>query len=159
MKTVNLILIIMLTSMLMAQDGSILPGQKKAIMTMVQSSGYSTEQRNSYLIQEYGKGMDELSRNEGAEIIVAFQSGTIAMRSTPVKRIGLETASLLEPGMKKLFHFQDGTIRNGEIVSIEDDLWLLRQLVERLRYHQINFCQRLQTSPTKEASFSKGLFW
>ena len=99
---------------------------------MAQSSGYSTEQWNSYLIQEYGKEIDDLSRNEGAEIIMAFQSGTIAMRSTPVKRIGLETASLLEPGMKKLFHFQDGTIRNGEIVSIEKTPWLLRQLAERL---------------------------
>ena len=106
MNTMKLILILMLTCMLVAQDGSILPGQKKAIMTMAQSSGYTTEQWNSYLIQEYGKGVDDLSRNEGAEIIMAFQSGTIAMRSKPVKSIGLETATLLEPGMKKLFHFQ-----------------------------------------------------
>ena len=55
MKTVKLILLLMLTNMVVAQDGSILPGQKKAIMTMAQSSGYSTEQWNSYLIQEYGK--------------------------------------------------------------------------------------------------------
>ena len=72
MKTVNLFLIIMSTCMLVAQDGSILPGQKKAIMAMAQSRGYSTEQWNSYLIQEYGKGIDNLSRNEGAEIIMAF---------------------------------------------------------------------------------------
>ena len=52
MKTVKLILLLMLTDMVVAQDGSILPGQKKAIMTMAQSSGYSTEQWNSYLIQE-----------------------------------------------------------------------------------------------------------
>ena len=56
MKTMKLILTLTLTCMLVAQDGSILPGQKKAIMTMAQSSGYSTEQWNSYLIQEYGKG-------------------------------------------------------------------------------------------------------
>ena len=39
MKTMKLILLLMLTDMVVAQDGSILPGQKKAIMTMAQSSG------------------------------------------------------------------------------------------------------------------------
>ena len=73
MKTVKLILLLMLTCMVVAQDGSILPGQKKAIISMAQSSGYSMEQWNSYLIQEYGKGIDDLSRNEGAEIIMEFQ--------------------------------------------------------------------------------------
>ncbi len=60
MKTMKLILILMVTCMLVAQDGSILPGQKNAIMAMAQSSGYSTEQWNSYLIQEYGKGIDDI---------------------------------------------------------------------------------------------------
>ena len=157
MKTVKLILLLMLTDMVVAQDGSILPGQKKAIMTMAQSSGYSTEQWNSYLIQEYGKGMDDLSRNEGAEIIMAFQSGTIAMRSAPVKRIGLETASLLEPGMKKLFHFQDGTIRNGEIISIEDNLVALKTTSGTFKIPSDQFLSETADITNKRGELFKGI--
>ena len=157
MKTVKLILLLMLTDMVVAQDGSILPGQKKAIMTMAQSSGYSTEQWNSYLIQEYGKGVDDLSRNEGAEIIMAFQSGTIAMRSTPAKKIGLETASLLEAGMKKLFHFQDGTIRNGEIVSIEDGLVALKTNSGTFKIPSDQFLSETADITNKRGELFKGI--
>ena len=157
MKTMKLISILMLTCMLVAQDGSILPGQKKAIMTMAQSSGYSTEQWNSYLIQEYGKEIDDLSRNEGAEIIMAFQSGTIAMRSTPAKKIGLETASLLEAGMKKLFHFQDGTIRNGEIVSIEDGLVALKTNSGTFKIPSDQFLSETADITNKRGELFKGI--
>ena len=157
MKTVKLILLLMLTDMVVAQDGSILPGQKKAIMTMAQSRGYSTEQWNSYLIQEYGKGMDDLSRNEGAEIIMAFQSETIEIRSMPVKKVGLETASLLEPGMKKLFHFQDGTIRNGEIVSIEDDLVALRTTSGTFKIPSDQFLSETADITNKRGELFKGI--
>ena len=157
MKTVKLILLLMLTDMVVAQDGSILPGQKKAIMTMAQSRGYSTEQWNSYLIQEYGKGMDDLSRNEGAEIIMAFQSETIEIRSMPVKKVGLETASLLEPGMKKLFHFQDGTIRNGEILSIEDDLVALRTTSGTFKIPSDQFLSETADITNKRGELFKGI--
>ena len=157
MKPMKLISLLMLTGILMAQDGSILPGQKKAIMTMAQSSGYSTKEWNSYLIQEYGKGIDELSRNEGAEIIMAFQSGTIAMRSKPVKKIGLETASLLESGMKKLFHFQDGTIRNGEIISIDDGLVALKTTSGTFKIPSDQFLSETADITNKRGELFKGI--
>ena len=72
------------------------------------------------------KSLDKLSRENGAEIIIAFQSGSVLKPvGKPTKR-ELEAASLLEAGMKKRFHFLDGTVREGEILSIENNLAVLK---------------------------------
>ena len=56
---------------------SILPGQKKAIQSLANSSGFTSKELNSYLMQNYGKSMNELSRDEGANLIKGFQNNTI----------------------------------------------------------------------------------
>ena len=100
---------------------SILPGQKTAIQSLASSSGFTSEELNSYLMQNYGKSMNELSRDEGANLIKGFQNNTIKKPSMVIKsNEELNIASTLEPGMKKRFHFTDGTVKEGEIISMAD---------------------------------------
>ena len=81
---------------------SILPGQKTAIKSLANSSGFTSEDLNSYLMQNYGKSINELSRNDGADIIKGFQNNTIKKPSMVIKsNEELNIASTLEPGMKK----------------------------------------------------------
>ena len=37
------------------------------------------------------------------------------------QKADLAVASILEAGMKKRFHFSDGSVRDGEILSIENE--------------------------------------
>ena len=39
--------------------------------------GFSTEDLNSYLLQNYGVGLTDLTRTQGAEVIKAFQAGNV----------------------------------------------------------------------------------
>mgnify|MGYP001373956351 CR=1 FL=1 len=42
---------------------------------MATSAGFSTEELNSFLLQNYGVGLTGLTRTQGAEVIKAFQAG------------------------------------------------------------------------------------
>jgi len=106
------------------QSGLILPGQKSAIQSLSSSSGFSDQELNEYLNQKYGKDLTQLSRDEGAQLIRGFQEGNI-LKSSRVKQ-NLDLAVALEIGMKKRFHFYDGTIREGEILSNEGEIVRLK---------------------------------
>ena len=122
MTITKYITLILFSAFLMAQDGAILPGQKSAIQSLSAAAGFSNADLNTYLIQNYGQTLDELSRTDGANVIKAFQAGS-ASKPEPVKqKAELAVASILEAGMKKRFHFSDGSVRDGEIISIENEI-------------------------------------
>ena len=126
MKSIVFIIYLVFLTGLCAQNGSILPGQQSAIRSLATTAGFSDADLDQFLFQQYGKSLDKLSREDGAEIIIAFQSGSVLKPvAKPTKR-ELEAASLLEAGMKKRFHFLDGTVREGEILSIENNLAVLK---------------------------------
>ena len=115
-KTISLILLI---SFLIAQGGSILPGQKLAIQSLSTAAGFSNADLNTYLIQNYGQTLIALSRTDGAAVIKAFQAGSASKPVAAKQKADLVVASILEVGMKKRFHFSDGSVRDGEIISME----------------------------------------
>ena len=130
MKSINCILVFFLSSFLLSQPGNILPGQKKAIESLSASAGFSNQDLYDYLLSQYGGSIDDLSRNQGAEVIKGFQSRSI---KRPVEKIVVEeikrdltVAKSLEVGMRKRFHFLDGTIREGEILSIDNEVIRLK---------------------------------
>ena len=119
MKITKTISLILLTTFLFAQGGTILPGQKLAIQSLSTAAGFSNADLNTYLIQNYGQTLDALSRTEGAAVIKAFQAGSASKPIAAKQKADLAVASILEGGMKKRFHFSDGSVRDGEIVSME----------------------------------------
>ena len=158
MTTLNRYLaLIFLTASLVAQDGTILPGQKSAIISLAQSGGYSAKDLETYLLQSYGKNIATLTRTEGAEVIMALQNG-IEVKRTPIDtKKDLEIASLLEPGMKKLFHLRDGTIRDGEILSIENDLVVLKTASGTFNIPSDQFLSETADITNKKSELFKGV--
>ena len=77
LKFKHIFLTVFLFSWLFSQEGSILPGQKSAIASLATSAGFSTEDLNNYLLQNYGVGLTDLTRTQGAEVIKAFQAGNV----------------------------------------------------------------------------------
>ena len=120
MTITKYITLTLFSAFLLAQGGAILPGQKSAIQSLSAAAGFSNADLNTYLIQNYGQTLDGLSRTDGAIVIKAFQAGS-ASKPEPIKqKVELAVASILEAGMKKRFHFRDGSVREGEILSIEN---------------------------------------
>ena len=120
MTITKYITLTLFSAFLLAQDAAILPGQKSAIQSLSAAAGFSNADLNTYLIQNYGQTLDGLSRTDGAIVIKAFQAGS-ASKPEPIKqKVELAVASILEAGMKKRFHFRDGSVREGEILSIEN---------------------------------------
>jgi len=149
--------LVFLTASLMAQDGTILPGQKSAIYSLAQSGGYSAKDLESYLVESYGKQINNLTRTEGAEVIRALQAGIEVRRAPTNTNKDLETASLLEPGMKKLFHLRDGTIRDGEILSVEDDLVVLKTASGTFNIPSDQFLSETADITNKKSELFKGV--
>ena len=126
MTITKYITLTLFSAFLLAQDGAILPGQKSAIQSLSAAAGFSNADLNTYLIQNYGQTLDGLSRTDGAIVIKAFQAGS-ASKPEPIKqKVELAVASILEAGMKKRFHFRDGSVREGEILSIENEVVALK---------------------------------
>ena len=112
--------LMLFSAFLFAQDGAILPGQKSAIQSLSTAAGFTSADLNTYLVQNYGQTLDGLSRTQGASVIKEFQTGSASKPVAAKQEADLAVASILEVGMKKRFHFRDGSVRDGEIVSIED---------------------------------------
>ena len=126
MTITKYITLTLFSAFLLAQDAAILPGQKSAIQSLSAAAGFSNADLNTYLIQNYGQTLDGLSRTDGAIVIKAFQARS-ASKPEPIKqKAELAVASILEAGMKKRFHFRDGSVREGEILSIENEVVALK---------------------------------
>ena len=109
-------------SSLFSQQDPILPAQKSAISSLATSAGFSRQDLDQYLLGNYGVGLADLNRNQGAEVIKTFQSNSAPKPKTYQKRSEKTSASFIEPGMKKQFHFRDGSVRVGEIISVSGDV-------------------------------------
>jgi len=131
-----IITVFMFCTLLYAQTNQIFFGQQKAIKNLSQQSGMSEVDLDTYIMQRYGVPLNKLSQSQGAALITDFQSGTIskasimskpAVKKTPQlsiaeKKALLTAASVLEKGMKKRFHFKDGSISEGEIINVDNEV-------------------------------------
>jgi len=120
MTLAKYITLMLFSAFLLAQDGAILPGQKSAIRSLSTAAGFTNADLNTYLVQNYGQTLDGLSRTQGASVIKEFQAGSASKPLAANQKTDLVVASVLEAGMKKRFHFSDGSVRDGEIISIEN---------------------------------------
>lgn len=124
---VRLIIVsLVLLSFLQSQDYSILPGQKTAIKTLAENAGFSSQELEDYIINNYGLKLNALSQAQGADLIRSFQAGSVSKISSikTTKQSHAPQHDLvptLEVGMVKRFHFKDGSVREGEIVTVSDD--------------------------------------
>ncbi|MAL64521.1 MAG: hypothetical protein CMF94_00310 [Candidatus Marinimicrobia bacterium] len=125
MKLLKIYFTFITFSWLFAQQSSILPAQKKAISSLATSYGFSAENLDDYLVQNFGTGLENLTRVQGAEVIKAFQAKNIP-KSFLKKQEAKKSASFIEPGMKKQFHFRDGSVRDGEILTVKDNMATLK---------------------------------
>jgi len=124
------------------------PTQIKAIFSLSESSAISKEDLNSYIQYKYGKTASNLTQKEAAELITDLQSGTIKLKqiknftedkSLVSKPKTLEMAAILEPGMSKLFHFRDRSVRQGTIESVENDIVVLITRTGKFRIPKTEF--------------------
>ncbi len=122
MTIAKYIALMLFSAFLLAQDGAILPGQKSAIQSLSTAAGFTSADLNTYLVQNYGQTLDGLSRTQGASAIKAFQTGSASKPVAVQQKADLAVASILEAGMNKRFHFSDGSVRDGEILSIENEI-------------------------------------
>ncbi len=135
-KSTIIITIFMVCSLLYAQADQIFFGQQKAIKNLSKDSGMSESDLEAYIIQRYGQPLNKLSQAQGASLITDFQSGAISKASImsrsvvgkesqlskAEKKALLTAASVLEEGMKKRFHFKDGSISEGEIINVDNEV-------------------------------------
>ena len=124
------------------------PTQVKAIFSLSESSAISREDLNSYIQYKYGKTASNLTQKEAAELITDLQSGTIKLKqiknftedkSLVSKPKTLEMAAILEPGMSKLFHFRDRSVRQGTIESVENAIVVLITRTGKFRIPKTEF--------------------
>lgn len=135
-KSTIIITIFMVCSLLYAQADQIFFGQQKAIKNLSKDSGMSESDLEAYIIQRYGQPLNKLSQAQGASLITDFQSGAISKASImsrsvvgkesqlskAEKKALLTAASILEKGMKKRFRFRDGSISEGEIINVDNEV-------------------------------------
>ena len=133
MNTRALILTLSFLSLLLSQSNPILPGQRTAIRTLATSAGFSPQELEERIQQDYGLKLDALSQIQGAELIRSFQSGSISkVPLAAMSDAGKQKTSqqdlvpILEKGMEKRFHFKDGSVREGKIVTVSDGLVTLK---------------------------------
>ena len=118
-----------LNNAIQAQEETIVFGQQKAINALSSDAGLSSNELDSYLKKRYKRPLYQLSKSEttGAELIQGFQDGSLSKASimdyvspmskktqisenkSPGQNQDLIAASILEVGMKKRFHFKDGS--------------------------------------------------
>ena len=98
---------------------------KKRLSHLWRLFGFSAENLDEYLVQNFGAGLENLTRIQGAEVIKAFQANNIP-KSFLRKQEAKKSASFIEPGMKKQFHFRDGSVRDGEILTVDDNMATLK---------------------------------
>jgi len=131
----SLILFIIWVVALSAQDASILPAQKSAILTLASNNGFTQIALDNYLELNYHSTLDNLSKDNAVKVIQSFQIGdkpsaelsssnpmTQLTRPLAEKQVVAEAAvlkaSILEEGMSKRFYLVDGNIISGTILKI-----------------------------------------
>ena len=113
----NKILVLFVASIIInfAQAEIILPAQKNAIKSLSQEKGFSDDDLNNYLYNEYGLNLSGLSKEQAMNIIQQFQGENPPKPSKEEPTL----ADILEVGMSKQFYLKDGNRIRGEIMAIE----------------------------------------
>jgi len=57
---------------------AVLPGQKSAIKSLSTAVGFTNNDLNTYLMQNYGQTLDGLSHKQGTNVINKFQAGSVS---------------------------------------------------------------------------------
>ncbi|MFZ4620818.1 MAG: hypothetical protein ACOYNS_09675, partial [Bacteroidota bacterium] len=131
--TLLLMLSLCILGLTFAQDDEkIIQTQKDAIIALFSSAGFTPESFNNYLLQKFGKPLQELTRKNAADVIKQFQSDAPPSprnagqaQSSPQDERGKIVAQYLEAGMSKRFHLVDGNIIQGTIQKIEEGVCFL----------------------------------
>lgn len=145
----TIFILLVLVGIITAQDASIAPAQKSAIVALATQSGFTQLSLENYLQVNYNTDLDNLSRVNASKVIKDFQSvnrpvpetvpvpgqGTYqsatdmtdpvqmnAQAKAAVKPDERPKASILEPGMSKRFYLVDGNIISGTILSIKGEI-------------------------------------
>lgn len=124
-----------------AQDATIIPAQRTAILDLASQNGFTQASLDNYLQANYGANLDELSSGNAAKVIQSFQSDNkpkpvqlqaeSQMRNVAVPQAKPSTepatpkrpkASILEVGMSKRFYLVDGNIIGGTILAIKGEI-------------------------------------
>ena len=144
---------LVMTAFAFAQQDLILPMQITAIKSLAIKQGFNTADINAYVVQMQGDTLERLTRQQGATLILAFQSDNppspqdiIRALPTPpspqppapdppmaAQSEELLLAQNLEVGMSKRFHLIDGNVIEGTIIGIDDDMCQIETIDGLLR--------------------------
>ena len=123
MRAINLVFFLVVVFSWAQDTEKVSTGQMNAIAALAGQKGLNHEALNNLVIQRYNLNLDELSKEQAAELITDFQSpasnytATKAPDSSPQSPV---IADILEVGMAKKFHLRDGNIIHGSITEIID---------------------------------------
>ena len=91
-------------------------------------------------------------------MIKAFQAGGVYKPKPRQKKIEKKSATFIEVGMKKQFHFRDGSVRVGEVISVSDDIATLKTSSGSFRIPKNEFLDETAEIKNKRGSFLMVLF-
>ena len=157
MRKAIFILTISVSSVLLSQQEEVLIQQKTAIKRLAERAGMSDAQLNQFLIDDYGVSIDGLSRGEAKSIIEGFQGGEIAPKRETKREPINRPKPILEAGMKKRFHFKDGTVREGEILAIENEIVQLKTSSGTFQVPKNEFLSESAEITNKKGELFKGM--
>ncbi len=132
----SLLTILIMVLAIHAQDGTILPAQRAAIVKLATGLGFTKMTLDNHIQTTYQTSLDNLSRENAGRVIQAFQEGNVTSTPTPAatafsptpqamplqSKPEVITASILEEGMSKRFYLVDGNIINGTILKIKGNI-------------------------------------
>ena len=123
MKAINLVFCFIVVFSWAQDTEKVSTGQMNAIAALAGQKGLDHEALNNLVLQRFNLSLDELSKQQAAELITEFQRPN----STPNTQNkqnntsqSLVLAEILEVGMAKKFHLRDGNIIHGSITEIID---------------------------------------
>jgi hypothetical protein len=157
MKTYLIIFALSFSASTLAQQESILAQQKTAIKRLAERADMSNELLDDYIRKSYGVGIDGLSRNDGKEIIDNFQKGKIAPPEEVLEKPSKSIEPILETGMQKRFHFRDGTVREGKILSLDGDIIQLKTANGTFQVPKSEFLSESAEITNKRGELFKGM--
>ena len=157
MKKYLIILVLSFSVGALAQEEGILSQQKTAIKRLAERTGMSDELLDDYIRKNYGVGLDMLSRNDGKEIIDDFQKGNISPSEKTLEQPSRNVEPILEAGMQKRFHFRDGTVREGKILSLEGNVVQLQTENGTFQVPKNEFLSESAEITNKKGELFKGM--
>ena len=123
MKAINLVFCFIVVFSWAQDTEKVSTGQMNAIAALAGQKGLDHEALNNLVLQRFNLSLDELSKQQAAELITEFQSPNSTVNTQNKQNNtsqSLVLAEILEVGMAKKFHLRDGNIIHGSITEIID---------------------------------------